>query len=218
MRIECWGVLFDLDGVLVDSTPAVERVWTRWAEEHKLDAKSVVKQAHGRPSIETIRELLPHADHAAEDRKVERWEIEDIADVVALPGAAELLRTLPESRWAVVTSGTRSLATARLKAAGLPVPRGFVTASDIQNGKPHPEPYLLGANSLATRAEECVAIEDAPAGVRAAKAAGTRVIAVRTTTEAAELRESGADWILADLSRVSVHASGECLVLTFAEE
>ena len=218
MRIECRGVLFDLDGVLVDSTPAVERVWTRWAEEHQLDARSVVKQAHGRPSIATIRELLPHADHAAEDRKVARWEIEDSADVVALPGAAELLRTLPESRWAVVTSGTRALATARLRAAGLPVPQGFVTANDIQNGKPHPEPYLLGAKRLALRAEECVAIEDAPAGIRAARAAGTRVIAVRTTTEAAELRESGADWILADLSRVSAHPNGGCLALTFTEE
>jgi sugar-phosphatase len=93
-----------------------------------------------------------------------------------------------------------------------------VTASDIQNGKPHPEPYLLGAKSLALRAEECVAIEDAPAGIRAAKAAGAHVIAVRTTTEAAELRESGANWILADLSRVSAHANGECLALTFTEE
>lgn len=220
MRIECQGVLFDLDGVLVDSTPAVERVWTRWAEEHHLDAKFVVKQAHGRPSIATIRELLPEIGregHAAEDRKVERWEIEDIADVIALPGAAELARTLPANRWAVVTSGTRALATARLKAAKLPVPRGFVTASDIQNGKPHPEPYLLGARSLALRAEECVAIEDAPAGIRAAKAAGARVIAVRTTTESAELREAGADWIVTDLSNVAAHVNGDGVVLMLAD-
>ena len=217
MQIECRGVLFDLDGVLVDSTPAVERVWTRWAEEHGLEAKSVVKQAHGRPSLATVRELLPHADHAEEDRKVERWEIEDIADVIALPGAVELVRELPDDRWAVVTSGTRALATVRLKAAGLPVPRNFVTASDIRNGKPHPEPYLLGAKCLAAPAKECVAIEDAPAGVRSAKSAGARVIAVRTTTESAELREAGADWIVEDLSKIAAQVNGSVLWLTLAE-
>ena len=217
MQIECRGVLFDLDGVLVDSTPAVERVWTRWAGEHGLEAKSVVKQAHGRPSLATIRELLPHADHAEEDRKVERWEIEDIADVIALPGAVELVGGLPSERWAVVTSGTRALATVRLKAAGLPVPRNFVTASDIRNGKPHPEPYLLGAKSLAAPAKECVAIEDAPAGVRSAKSAGARVIAVRTTTEAAELREAGADWIVEDLSKIAAQVNGPQLLLKLAE-
>jgi sugar-phosphatase len=110
MIIRCRGVLFDLDRVLVDSTPAVARVWTGWAREHGFDPDEVVKKAHGRPSITTIRELLPHADHAAENREVERREIADVEGVVPLPGAMELLKALPLGRWAVVTSCTRPLA------------------------------------------------------------------------------------------------------------
>ncbi|PWT84324.1 MAG: HAD family hydrolase [Proteobacteria bacterium] len=204
MQISCSGVLLDLDGVLVDSTPAVERVWTGWALEHGLDPKGTIQRAHGRPSLATIRELLPDGDHLAEDREVERREIEDVEGVVPLPGAVELVTALPEGRWAVVTSGTRPLATVRLKAAGLRIPRHFVTATDIRNGKPDPEPYLLGARSLGLPAADCVAIEDAPAGVRAGKAAGSRVIAVRTTTSEEELRLAGADWIVNDLASLAV--------------
>ena len=140
--IRCRGVLFDMDGVLVDSTPAVARVWTAWALEHGLVPEEVVRQAHGRPSLATIIELLPHGDHHAENREVERREIADIADVFALPGASRLLQTIPETRWTIVTSATRELAEVRLRAAGLPVPRHLVTASDLQRGKPFPDPYL----------------------------------------------------------------------------
>lgn len=194
--LPCRGVLFDMDGVLVDSTAAVARVWTIWARKHGLDPETVVKIAHGRPSISTIRELLPRADHDAEDREVERLEIEDIEGIVALPGAAELLRALPANRYAIVTSATRPLAEVRLRAAGLPVPENLVTARDVQRGKPNPDPYLMGAKILGVPPAECIVIEDAPSGVRAGKAAGARVVALRTTASDIELQEAGADWIV----------------------
>src|SRR6266481_296403 len=118
-KIRCRGVLFDLDGVLVDSTPAVARVWAGWAREHGFIPDEVVKKAHGRPSLTTIRELLPSADHDAENREVERREIADVDGVIPLPGAMELLRALPPERWAIVTSCTRPLAHVRIRAAGI---------------------------------------------------------------------------------------------------
>src|SRR5690349_22645301 len=121
-KIDCQGLLFDLDGVLVDSTPAVARVWTIWARKHGFDPQETVRKAHGRPSIATIRELLPNSDHEAENAFVERKEIEDVSDVVPLPGTMELLAMLPADRWTVVTSCTRTLALVRLRVAGLPVP------------------------------------------------------------------------------------------------
>ncbi len=205
--IRCRGVLFDLDGVLVDSTPAVARVWAGWAHEHGFDPDEVVKKAHGRPSITTIRELLPHADHAAEDREVERREIADVEGVIPLPGAMELLRALPLERWAIVTSCTRALAQVRIAAARLPRPQSLVTSSDVKHGKPDPEPYLKGAQLLGAPASECVVIEDAPAGVRAGKAARARVLALRTTASDAELHEAGADWIVNDCAGIFLESS-----------
>ena len=200
--IRCRGVLFDLDGVLVDSTPAVARVWAGWAREHGFDPDEVVRKAHGRPSIATIRELLPNGDHEAENREVERREIADIGGVIPLPGALELLRSLPADRWAIVTSCTRPLAGVRIAAAGLPTPEHLVTSSDVQCGKPDPEPYLKGAESLGLPAAECVVFEDAPAGIRAGKAAGARVVALRTTATDGELRGAGADAIFGDCSEL----------------
>src|SRR5713226_3173851 len=212
--IRCRGVLFDLDGVLVDSTPAVARVWAGWAREHGFEPDEVVQKAHGRPSITTIRELLPHGDHAAEDREVERREIADVEGVIALPGAMELLQALPLDRWAVVTSCTRPLAGVRIRAAGLPKPKHLVTATDVRRGKPDPEPYLKGAQTLRVPATECLVIEDAPAGIRAGKAAGARVLALRTTASDAELQEAGADWIVDDCGALFADsvANGEVLL------
>jgi mannitol-1-/sugar-/sorbitol-6-phosphatase len=204
MRIECAAVLFDLDGVLVDSTPAVARVWTEWARQHGFDPEETVRQAHGRPSIATIRELLPNADDEAENQIVEQMEIEDLEGVVPLPGALELLRVLPLERWAVITSCTKPLAHARIRAAGLPLPRFLVTANDIQHGKPHPEPYLKGAEMLGVPAKDCLVIEDAPAGIRAGKAAGASVLALRTTESDELLAAAGADWIVTNCSALSV--------------
>jgi sugar-phosphatase len=205
--IPCRGVLFDLDGVLVDSTPAVARVWAGWAHEHGLDPGEVVKKAHGRPSVATIRELLPNADHAAENREVERREIADIEGVVPLPGAMELLQALPLDRWAIVTSCTRALAAVRISAAGLPKPKYLVTSTDVQQGKPDPEPYLKGAQILGVPAADCLVIEDAPAGIRAGKAAGARVLALRTTASDAELQQAGADWIVDDCAELFLDSS-----------
>ena len=205
--IQCKAVLFDLDGVLVDSTPAVARVWTIWANKHGFDPEETVRRAHGRPSLATIRDLLPNADHAAENSFVERMEIEDVEGVVALPGAVELLQTLPANGWTIVTSCTRPLALVRLRVAGLPIPSQLVTSNDIACGKPNPEPYLKGAALLGIAAADCVVIEDAPAGIRAGKAAGARVVALQTTERDALLREAGADWIVKDCDSVRLSDS-----------
>jgi sugar-phosphatase len=205
--ISCKGVLFDLDGVLVDSTPAVARVWSWWARQHGFDPETVVREAHGRPSIATIRELLPDADHDAENREVERREIEDTEGVIPLPGAMGLIHSLPALRWAIATSCTLPLAHVRIKAAGLPLPKHLVTATDVRHGKPDPEPYLKAAQSLGIPARDCVVFEDAPAGIRSGKAAGARVIALRTTSNEREIEKAGADWIVEDCSAVSVQES-----------
>jgi sugar-phosphatase len=208
MKIQCRGVLFDLDGVLVDSTPAVARVWTIWAKKHGFVPDDVVRQAHGRPSIATIRELLPHADHEAENREVERGEIEDTEGVIPLPGALELLQALPQDRWAIATSCTRRLAEVRIRAAGLPMPKHMITSNDVRRGKPDPEPYSKGARILGLAPADCVVMEDAPAGIRAGKAAGARVLALRTTAPDPELTQSGADWIANDLASLRLDSSG----------
>jgi sugar-phosphatase len=189
-QIRCSAILSDMDGVLVDSTPAVARVWTLWARKHGFDPEEVVRKAHGRPSLESIRELLPTAspaEHEAENREVERLEIEDISDVVALPGALHLLQNIPQAGWTVVTSATRPLAEVRLRAAGLPIPQHLVTASDLQRGKPFPDPYLKGAEALGIPVTHCVVAEDASSGVRSGKTADARVLGICTTSTASEL-------------------------------
>jgi sugar-phosphatase len=215
--IHCAALLFDMDGVLINSTPAVARVWRRWAIEHGFNPEEVVARAHGRPSLTTVREYLPNADHEAENREVERREIEDLAGVVPLPGALDLLASLPEDRWTIVTSCTRPLAEVRIRAAGLPLPKRLITATDITHGKPHPEPYLKGASVLGFPPVECVVLEDVPAGVRAGKAAGARVIAFKTTVQGAALRDAGADWILDTCAGIRLLDRGEHLKLELTE-
>ena len=208
-RLNCEALLFDLDGVLIDSTPAVARVWTKWAIEHGFDPAEVVARAHGRPSITTVSEYLPNSDHKAENREVERREMEDLQGVVPLPGALELLASLPSNRWTIVTSCTRPLAEVRIKAAGLPVPTKFITSNDIVYGKPNPEPYLKAAAMLGFPAARCVVFEDVPAGIRAGKNAGARVIAFTTTTQESDLQRAGADWIVRNCAEVHHEASSE---------
>jgi mannitol-1-/sugar-/sorbitol-6-phosphatase len=214
-EISCAALLFDLDGVLINSTPAVARVWRSWAVEHGFNPEEVVARAHGRPSLTTVREYLPHADHEAENREVERREIADLEGVIPLPGALDLLAGLPADRWTIVTSCTRPLAEVRIRAAGLPLPRKMITSNDIQHGKPHPEPYLKGAAVLGFPAEDCVVVEDVPAGVRAGKSAGAKVIAFTTTVQAPALMEAGADWILNNCADVRLldHVYGLRLAL-----
>jgi len=207
------GLLFDLDGVLIDSTPAVARVWSRWARQHGFDPGDTVRRAHGRPSITTIRELLPNADHEAENQKVERGEIEDIEGLVPLPGAREFLNSLRPDQWTIVTSCTRPLAETRLKAAGLPIPPRLLTSNDVKFGKPNPEPYVKGAAILGFPAKDCLVFEDAPAGILAGKAAGTTVIAFTTTAPDAELDEAGADFILSGFGALSLASANGSSVI-----
>ena len=216
MIVTARALLFDLDGVLIDSTPAVTRVWAQWAAEHGFEPETTVREAHGRPSIETIRELLPDADHEALNAVLERREIEDLNGVVPLPGAVELLTSLPPERWAIVTSCTRELARVRIQAAGLPLPPTIITSSDITNGKPHPEPYLKGASALGFDAADCIAFEDVPAGIRSARAAGARVIALRTTATESELAAAAPDWILDNCGAVSATFDAETRLLKLA--
>ena len=206
-KIQCAGVLFDLDGVLVDSTPAVSRVWAKWATRHGFNADEVVRIAHGRPSIATIRELLPNGNHDEENAEMERGEIADVEGVIPLPGALEILRAIPADRWVIATSCTRALANVRIQAAGLPRPKHLITSTDVVHGKPDPEPYLKAAQVLGADPMRCLVIEDAPAGIRAGKAAGARVFALRTTAPDPELLASGADWIANDLASLRLDAA-----------
>ncbi len=194
----CSAILFDLDGVLVDSTKAVEGWWRLWSRENGLDAEEVMKVMHGRPTADVVRLVAPQMDAEAEAKRIEK-RASGNDGVVAMSGAAELLRRLPENRWAVVTSGTRGPATARLQFVGLPVPGFFVTADDVSRGKPDPEPYLRGARLLGVRPEECLVIEDAPLGIQSAHAAGMKVIGLATTFPAKELE---ADAVAESLAQV----------------
>jgi len=212
--VKCRAVLFDLDGVLIDSTPAVSRVWRRWAVAHGFDPEKVVKMAHGRPSRSTISELLPNADVQKEDREVERMEIEDLDGVVLLPGARQLLESLPADRWTIATSCTRKLAEVRLGAAGMPIPKTMVTATDVHVGKPDPEPYLKAAAMLNVAASDCVVVEDVPSGIRSGRAAGARVIAVLTTAERGELESAGPDWIVTSCAEISAYTEKGVLSLS----
>jgi len=214
MTFTAKAILFDMDGVLIDSAPAVERVWRRWALAHHLDPDVVVEPAHGRRSLETIRAVAPHMDAEQENLKVEQMEIEDKDGVIVLPGAAELLCSLPAEQFAIVTSATRPLAVARLGYAGLPVPRHLVTADDVQHGKPSPEPYLKGAALLHLSPADCLVFEDTPAGIASAHAAGMRVIALGNTYPAHELRAAGA--LAATLAQVEVELHEATIVVSLA--
>jgi len=206
-------MLFDLDGVLIDSTAGVTRVWRDWALRYGLDPDATAHAAHGRRAIDTVRLLQPQLDAEAELLDLERREIADSYDVTVFAGAAELLGSLPTGRWAIVTSGTRDLAAHRLAVAGLPVPQLMISGSDIHQGKPHPEPYQRGAALLGLEPSECVAVEDAPNGVRSALAAGVPVLAVPTTYEASEL--SSATALLPSLAALRATIVGDCIQLNW---
>jgi mannitol-1-/sugar-/sorbitol-6-phosphatase len=208
------AILFDMDGVLIDSAPAVERVWRVWALAHGFDPARVVAQAHGRRSIETIRAVAPAMDAEKENILVEQMEIDDRNGVTALPGAARLLAQLPDDRFAIVTSATRPLAVARLGYAGLPVPWYTITADDVVNGKPSPEPYLKGAALLGVAPIDCVVFEDTPAGIASARASAMQAVALQTTYPAHELQ--AADAIVASLADVKVELRGEAIFLHVA--
>ncbi|NTF59376.1 HAD family hydrolase [Agrobacterium rhizogenes] len=176
------AILFDMDGTLVDSTVAVERTWKRWAEKHGLDLESILKASHGMRTIETVRRFAPpDIDPEKEAGELEASEIADVDGIVAVPGAQELLKSLPTDRWAIVTSASRELAARRLSAASLWVPEVIVTANDVSAGKPNPEGYEKAAAYLGVSCKNCLIIEDAHAGIKAAENAGASVLVVTAT-------------------------------------
>jgi sugar-phosphatase len=211
------ALLFDMDGVLINSIPAVERVWSRWAAERGFNVHEVLRHAHGRPSIATLRDLLPEGDHEAENRIIEQAEIDDVDGIVPLPGVKELLAALPHDRWAIVTSCTRPLAEVRIRAAGLPTPGLFITANDITHGKPHGEPYQKGAAGLGFAPEQCIVVEDALAGIASGKNAGARVIAFTTTASIDDLIAAKPDWLLKDCSAIRLDGIKPDLQLALEE-
>lgn len=201
-EFRCAGVLFDLDGVLVASQPLIERQLRSWAESHGLDAATVVGLSHGRTDVELIREVAPHLDAEEQAEFMAEREALDTAGLTACRGAAEILALIPPQRWGIVTSGHSSVARARLGAAGLPEPTVLVTAERVRRGKPAPDGYLLGARLLGFEPTNCVVVEDAPAGVRAGRAAGAQVIGVDPTSE----RALAADLVVRELTMIEIRS------------
>jgi mannitol-1-/sugar-/sorbitol-6-phosphatase len=208
----CSGILFDLDGVLVDSTGSVDQHWRIWARARNIDEEKIITIAHGVRAIEVIRTVAPHLNAEDELRKLEPEETDDHRKLKAMPGAIELVRSLPGNRWGVVTSGSLSIAPDRLRVVGVPVPKVLITADDVVNGKPHPEPYLKGAEQLRIKPEECLVIEDAPAGIRSAHAGGMKVIGFASTYRPEQLQE--ADAVIRSFGQVSVVNEGSSLRVT----
>jgi sugar-phosphatase len=213
VTIEVRGILFDMDGVLVSSLGSVERSWTTYGEMRGVDGATAIKAAHGKRAIETIRLLRPDLDEADELKLIEDIECADVADIEVLAGVKDLLGRLPVGHWTIVTSATYRLARLRLETAGLIVPKRFITADMVENGKPHPEPYLRGAALLGFAPEECLVIEDAPAGAQAGRAAGCKVLTTIFSHTQSEL--GAADWVVDSLEHVGVRATGNGVELSF---
>ncbi len=205
----CDAILFDLDGVLVNSMPVIERQWRLWAAHNQIDMRAVQDVWHGRRAFEIIQIVAPHLNTTTEALIVAAAEAADTEGLQVYPGAQQLLTTLPPTHWAIATSGPLAVASARLTHAALPFPQVFVTGDDVQRGKPNPDPYLLAAARLGLAAERCVVIEDAPAGIEAGLAAGAQVLAIASTNPPAELhRATAIARTLAEL-RVTIHAAGD---------
>jgi sugar-phosphatase len=205
-QLECEAIIFDLDGVLIDSSAVIERSWRLWAGERDLDEAEVLRLTPGRRMIEVVRRLAPHLDAEAEARRLAAREAADTDGLREVEGAVGLIRSLPPGVWAVATSGSRTTALARLRFAGLPVPEVLITADDVTRGKPDPQAYLLAAEGLGVSPAGCVVVEDAPAGIQAARAARMRVIAVVTTHAPQAL--AGADALVDSLLDIHVIVDG----------
>jgi sugar-phosphatase len=199
--------LFDMDGTILTSTAAAERVWGKWAEGMGLDVEKFLPTMHGRRGIDTITDLnLPGVDPIVEAEKILQGEIDDVEGVVALGGAAEFLKQLPVERWAIVTSSPLELAKARLAAAGIPVPKYLVTAEDVTIGKPDPQGYRLGAERLGFSSSDVLVFEDVPAGIQAGEAAGAEVMVI-TATHSHPVE--GGRYRITDYSAVAPHVAGD---------
>ncbi len=211
--IDCDAILFDLDGVLIDSTTCIERHWREWAQKHNIDIIKVLENAHGVRTIETIQKVAPHLDAEKEAVSFTAHEILDTEGVIAIPGAKALMSQLPPDQWAIVTSGGRELVQARLNSAGLPIPKFMVTGDDVTHGKPSPEPYLTAAKNLGIAPERCIVVEDAPIGVKSGKASGMKVIGVTSTHTRKELMAAGVDFLVERLEIIRIHPEEDGLRL-----
>jgi mannitol-1-/sugar-/sorbitol-6-phosphatase len=208
------ALLFDADGVLVDSDGSVRSAWTKWASEYHLDPDTVFDMVHGRRAAETVALLVSEEQREEAVASIDRYELEDAASVPAIPGATPLLRALPHGRWAVVTSATRSLGTARLRAAQLEMPDVLVSGDDVNQGKPAPDGYLLGATLLRANIEECIVIEDAASGIAAARAAGVAMVIGVGNRAGVET----ADVVIDDLSALEWNQTEQALVVRRSSE
>lgn len=213
VKLRVAGILFDMDGVLISSLGSVERSWTRWGEMRGVDGGLAIKTAHGMRAIDTIRKLRPDLSDVDELRVIEDLEIEDTEGLELLKGVLPILDALPEKYWTIVTSATERLARARLQVANLPVPARFITADMVTHGKPHPEPYLRGAELLGVRPEDCLVIEDASSGAKAGRAAGCKVLATLFSHSIESL--SAADWIVDSLEHMKVQAVDNLVEVAF---
>lgn len=214
--MECKGFLFDLDGTLVDSLPAVERAWVNWAKRRGINPQDVLDFIHGKQAITSLRHFMPGESEAAIQQEfllLEQVEAQDTDGVTALPGAAALLARLNalDIPWAIVTSGSIPVATARRNAGGLPQPEVFITAEQVKHGKPQPDAYLLGAERLGLAPQDCVVIEDAAAGILSGLAAGCQVIAVNAPTDAPKLDQ--VDLLLSSLEQIAVRKTARGAVV-----
>lgn len=195
LHVPAAGLLFDNDGVLVDSLAAVESAWSRWALAHDLEPEAALSIVHGRRAADTVALLVAEEQRAAATALIDAFELEDAEVVAAMAGVPALLAMLPVGSWAVVTSGTRALATARLRSAGIPVPEVFVAAEDVTAGKPDPAGYLAAARGLGVEPARALVLEDSPSGIAAGLAAGCRVLGIGE-----EALATPADLVVRDLA------------------
>jgi sugar-phosphatase len=211
IELKACALLFDLDGVLVNSIESVERAWRSWARRHDMNAATVIDAAHGRRAVDTLGVIAPQLDVATELRALTDDEASDASGLYPIAGVAALLHALPRRRWAVVTSGVRRVALFRLKTGGIPIPDVLISAEDVEHGKPNPEGYLRAAELLGVAPEHCVVVEDAPAGIQAAVAAGMRAIGVLGTYPREALSEAAA--IVDSFGSVNVRVSADAITL-----
>lgn len=214
-QFNCLGILFDMDGTLLDSYAPTVRAYTRWANKYGLDPTFVLREAQGRRTADSLRDLAPNGvDVKGDIRDLMTQEREDTVGIIEIPGACAFLQSLPSNRWGIVTSAERTIALTRIQAAGLPLPKVLITAEDVRYGKPSPEGYLLAASKLEIDASRCVVFEDAQAGLVAGTHAGARVIAISSQLMTGRIDNYN---YINDFLAVKASMGGEELIITISQ-